>query len=208
MINASVLTEAAVLAEVNKGIGVLIAVVGAIITAPAGWRELLTSSTNWARTQANRILNLPPQTINLSGSGSSESFGNAVLTNRPPPLNADQPLADQVAMVHAYVRSVESRLNQVTTRLAEDKSARDKQLADLTTSLETGLGQLDERISEQERQAGRIDARGLPVIAAGVVLSGIPEWLAALPLHLGWILPFAGFGLMVRALGFFRSPSA
>ena len=35
----------------------------------------------------------------------------------------------------------------------------------------------------------KVNANGLPLIGFGIVLSGIPDWLARLPYGLGWVLP-------------------
>ncbi|MEQ4723176.1 hypothetical protein [Nonomuraea sp. B19D2] len=208
MNSTSVVTEAAILAEVNKGVGVVIAVIGAIIISPAGWRALLQPSASWMRAQFDRIRKPSPQPLSLSASGSGETFGNTTIMNAPPPRLTDQPVADQVAMVYAYLRSVEGRLNQLMTSLADEKSARDKQLAELAATLQGRFDKLEDRMIEQERQAARIDARGLPVIATGIVLSGIPEWLAALPLRIGWALPVIGLLLTGRVLGSLRPNSS
>jgi fatty acid desaturase len=46
---------------------------------------------------------------------------------------------------------------------------------------------LVERLDREERQAARIDARGIILIGLGVVMTGVPDGLAA-PGWLGWFL--------------------
>ncbi len=110
-------------------------------------------------------------------------------------------------MVHAYVRSVESRFNAHVKATTEENSARDRRVSDLVAAQEARFDKLNERLAEQERQSARVDAGGIPIITAGVVLSGIPEWLAALPWHSGWLLPAAALLATGVVLGSLRRKS-
>lgn len=70
-------------------------------------------------------------------------------------------------------------------RTAERLGSHDKELADLAQRLESRLADVQERQEEAERRATETDARALPVVGVGVVLSSVPGVLAWLPL---WVL--------------------
>lgn len=54
-------------------------------------------------------------------------------------------------------------------------------------------------LDERERQAARIDARGLPVVGFGILLSGVPDELASFLYPFGWLLPIFGIVITVTA---------
>ncbi|MGN9846400.1 hypothetical protein ACTMTI_50650 [Nonomuraea sp. H19] len=62
------------------------------------------------------------------------------------------------------------------------------------------LEELHRLLKEKDQQTATINARAIPVLGAGIFLNGVPEALAEIPWHLGWLLPFLGFGAMVAAL--------
>jgi hypothetical protein len=68
MNNPSILTEAAVLTQVNKWVGVIIALIGALVAAPDGTRLIFRSTATWIRAQINRFRKSSPQTVKVSGS--------------------------------------------------------------------------------------------------------------------------------------------
>jgi hypothetical protein len=74
MNNSSILTEAAVLTQVNKWVGVIIALIGAFIAAPDGARLIFRSSATWIRTQINRFRK-PPRAEHPARHGRREQLG-------------------------------------------------------------------------------------------------------------------------------------
>jgi fatty acid desaturase len=67
-------------------------------------------------------------------------------------------------------------------RTAERLGSHDKELAVLAQRLDAGLADVKARQDESERRATQTDARALPVVGVGVVLSSVPGILAWLPL--------------------------
>jgi hypothetical protein len=55
-------------------------------------------------------------------------------------------------------------------------------------------------IEEKERESAQIDARALPVVGIGILLSGIPVELASLPFGIGWIVLLFGVGTAVTCI--------
>jgi hypothetical protein len=73
-------------------------------------------------------------------------------------------------------------------------------LADLRQGLQGELSGLHQRLTLKDEESARLDARGLPFIGAGIVLGGIPDWIASCPI-LGWAVSLvAGIFLGGHAL--------
>ncbi len=66
-------------------------------------------------------------------------------------------------------------------------------------SLRSDIAELRQQLAERDHEGARIDARGLPVIGFGILLSGIPDELASIPWGLGWVFPILGLGAGVAA---------
>jgi hypothetical protein len=61
------------------------------------------------------------------------------------------------------------------------------------------VSNLEERVREQERTAAEVDARALPLVGLGIVMTGIPDGLARFP-ALGWIVVGAALLYAARVL--------
>jgi Zn-ribbon protein, possibly nucleic acid-binding len=200
MNNANVLTEAAVLTQVNKFVGVFIALVGAFITAPDGARLVFRSSAAWARKQINRFRKPPTKTIQVSAAGFAGITGTVTMTATGRVWDPNAPVDERIETLRSYISDVETRLSATINRVTEERAAREKAIEDLSRTLHAKVDELYQLLKEKEEQTAIIDGRGLPVIGVGILLTGIPEALAEIPWHLGWLLPFGGFGLMVAAV--------
>jgi hypothetical protein len=130
----------------------------------------------------------------------SSSAGRLTAIKYDYPWKPDAPVDERIETLRAYITSVETRLNETITGVSQERADRETAITELARTLHARLDELHQLLKEKDRQMATIDARGLPVIGAGIFLSGIPEALAELPWHLGWILPFAGFGWMVAAV--------
>ncbi|RCG19104.1 hypothetical protein DQ384_38145 [Sphaerisporangium album] len=199
MNNTDLLREAAILTQVNKFVGVAIALIGAFIVAPDGASRILQISGTRIRSRVNRFRR-STQKITLQGLSEEGRASDAMSVQKNNyPWMSDAPIDERIETLHRYIIDLEKRLNDTMSAVSQERGAREEALTELNRTFTARLDELHRLLQEKERQTATIDARGLPVIGFGVVLSGIPEALAEIPLHVGWALPFAGFAWMVVA---------
>ncbi|WP_143082266.1 hypothetical protein [Nonomuraea wenchangensis] len=173
---------------------------GAIVAAPDGARMIYNSVRGWIVTSYNRLTKRA-QVIQVSGIGDIGSASEAVtVTKAGWALDEEASVAEQVKALRAYIENIEIRLNEMVNALSDEGRARKAAITELSQTLEQRLDQLRALIDQKDQRAARVDARGLPLIGGGIFLNGVPEELAGLPWHLGWLLPFFAFGAMVAVL--------
>ena len=135
----------------------------------------------------------------VSGTGTG-SLGVAVtLTGSGRVWHPTAPIAERIEALRKHISEIEGRLNEVTQELRQETSERERVVAEIGVKLNAEMIELRHLMSKQERQSARIDARGLPVIAFGVVLSGVPDELASIPYGIGWLAPALGFAAAMAA---------
>ncbi|GAA3604189.1 hypothetical protein GCM10022419_106010 [Nonomuraea rosea] len=200
MNSSSIFAEAAVLTQVNKWVGVVIAFVGAIVAAPDGAQLIYKTSTAWTRRQINRLRKPSRQSVKVSGGAASMRLTGIAGTVTGRVWSPNDPIDQRIEVLRAHIGDVEVRLNHAVDSIKQEQNAREVAIAELNRAFQQELGKLHELLEEKDRRLATVDARGLPVIGFGVLLSGVPEALADIPLHLGWALPFAGFAWMVVAV--------
>lgn len=190
------------LADVINWVGVVTGMVGAFVTGRDGFKELL----RWAaclvplkvRVWLRRLLGREPQTQSVSAalaaaptiSLSSLVFGNV----------------DQSASVEEQVpqlaRAV-SLLTSAVTFIANDAAERDRKTRELADRADKELSrlyvELRERMNAADRANAKFNARGLPLVAMGTLMTGptsiLAEWIA-----FGWFLVAVAIGMLVFGL--------
>jgi hypothetical protein len=212
-------THPVLLSDVNRWVGVSMALVGAFVVAPSGTTELFESAWRWlektgrqALSQLARLLRFRKQDVNVvapSAGVMSSSNVSATLTAAGRVWNPTAPLDERIAALRQHIVDVEGKVNEASQQLRQETSDRQRDLAKLQETLHTEIAEIRRLIADEERQSVLIDARGLPVLALGILLSGIPDELASIPLYLGWLFPVGGVTLAVRAVspllrGWFR----
>ena len=192
--------SAELLADVNRWVGVLAAMVGAVIAAPSGARELVTSTWRWLQRRGNQVhhhlarllpfLRRDGTAQGTSAVGSAIATSWAVLTAEGWAWPASAPTDERIEALRKHILEVEGRLNDVRRQLRDETRAREQSVAELERKIRIEIEQLQQSIISRDRQSARIDARGLPVIAAGIFLSGVPDQLAHFLYPLGWLWVF------------------
>ena len=94
---------------------------------------------------------------------------------------------ERIEALRQHLLEVEGRLTDVRRQVHDETFARRQSIAELEGKLQAQLEQLQQSILGRDQQSARIDARGLPVIAAGIVLSGLSKELADFLYPLGWL---------------------
>lgn len=180
----------------------------AVVVAPSGTRVLVRSAWVWLRRQGARtrgqlarFLPFLRRDLNVQGVTASIGVGLGVGTSTGsgrawhPTASVDE----RIEALHQHMTEVEGQLNEVSQQLSQETSKRERALAELEAGLRAETAELCRLLEEQEHRAARVDARGLPVIALGIVLSGIPDQLASIPYGIGWVAPVLGIAAAVAA---------
>jgi hypothetical protein len=204
------MNDLCLLCDVNRWVGVVIALVGSFVVAPSGAVLLWRSATDWLRQRKHQLRSelarfLPflrrDTTINLtSAMGIASALGSPTVTGSGRAWHPTDPVDERIEALRQHIIEVEGRLNEVTRKLREETASREQLGAEFTRALQETTAELRRLGEEKERESAQIDARGLPVVGFGILLSGIPEKLASIPLGLGWMFPILGVGAAATAL--------
>ncbi len=199
--------DPSLLSDVNRWVGVAIAGIGTVIVSPDGARLLWGSATEWMRQREAQVRGrlarfLPflrrPQTIHPESGGSTASVSVATVTASGRAWHPTAPVDERIEALRRHITEVEGRLNDVIGQLREETASRERVVAELERTMKAETAELRLLLDEQERQTALIDARGLPVVGFGILLSGVPDELASIPYGVGWLLPLVGSVVAVR----------
>jgi hypothetical protein len=182
-----------------RWVGVLIAIVGAVIVAPAGAQRWAEDTAKRTRATSARLIRWArrSQTVHPGriASGATGSTATVTITAAAGSVSAESgDLADKVEALRQRVDELHSMVNKL-------RADHDKRLDEVSAELHAATAELRDAVDavrrrqdEAERSAAQIDAHGLPVIVWGIVLTGIPDgplrwWLWG---WFGWLLIVAG----------------
>jgi hypothetical protein len=103
------------------------------------------------------------------------------------------PVDDRIEALRQHITEVEGRLSGIAQELRREVSDRAVAVANIDQALKAQAAELTGLLDKKDQHTAAIDARGLPVIGFGILLSGVPEALSSIPpWHLGWLLPALG----------------
>lgn len=204
--NDFVMNDPSLLSDVNRYVGVALAVFGSVVVAPRGTVLLWRSATDWPlqrkqqlRGQLARFLPFLRRDVTIhaaNATGGASAFG-ATATGSARAWHPDAPVDKRIDALRQHITEVEGRLNEVTGKLREETASREGVVAELKRTMEEKTAELRRLGEEKERESAQIDARGLPFVGSGILLNGIPNELASVPFGLGWMFPILGVGLGV-----------
>lgn len=170
------------LTNVISWVGVATGIVGAIVIAPRGAVELVREAIDSVR----RVLlrRKPPRAIgsaDLDGA-SDMSAAPCVITS----IDEDAPVEDQVRQLLDAING----LNQALLSAQQQSAKRDAELDSRIDQVVAGLQESDAAIRRQiaaaEHQEARFNARGLPLIGLGILMTGVAGILAE-HAWIGWL---------------------
>lgn len=161
---------------------------------PAAWQPCAARNMSSRRRPAPRAH--PPTRSTLHLRSARRSVG--VLIARG--WNPNDPVDARIEALRQRITETESRLDELTKDVSRESAERKAAIADVERKLHAEIRKLNETLEKQERDATVLDARGLPSVAIGIVLSGVPEDLARIPWHIGWILPVIGAAAAILAI--------
>lgn len=175
-----------------RAVGVALALLGAVLTSPHGWKRMLFLSRFWLKALVIRVQMwlskyfkfIPrPSTTVYPGSALS---GGGIFTARVMAgiyIPADATPERKIELLEVALKNLHAVVNG-------DYENLDKKISDvkaLVSEVNDKTAELQAKMVKAQEEAASIDAAGIPVIAAGVLLSGIPKELAMLP-SVGWAI--------------------
>jgi hypothetical protein len=200
-------------ADITRWTGTFVAVVGAIAVSPAASFLALAAVTGplrrAARAGGSRFMRWTPWLPwPVRSVTTTRSTARATLVATAT-VTASGSVSSPTGSTASKIEQLNKDMDELRRGLAEDlarTSARlgshDTELADLAQHLEIGLAVVQDRQAEVERRSTETDARALPLVGVGVVLSSAPEILAWLPV---WALSTVLVGIVAAALNVARA---
>lgn len=197
--------------DVTRWVGASVAVVGAFAVSPDGDRLAIRAVLSAVRrpvlTGRARLVRLLPflrAKPRMVGVGAydvfhmTDSVSVSVVRNWADGEGVDQ----RVERLRLYVEGLFSALESMEVRLGHRLTEHDSEFVAVRRLITEGLDEVSTRLDESERRAAAIDARALPVVGFGVVLTALPDELSALPgpVWLGVLVVACGFALAVATV--------
>lgn len=176
------------------------------MVAPQAFIGILTSTgaraigvLRAAQHAAKRLLRRPRhQTVEIRSVSAAASIGaTGHVTATAIRWRPDAPVLEQIAMVRDEIADVRKTVSSVEKAVNLERQQRAAAVAAVEATVATKVVELHDRIDAQEAQSQELDTRGLPPIAVGIVLSGVPDELAHFT-WLGWLLLAAALWLTLR----------
>jgi hypothetical protein len=106
-----------------------------------------------------------------SAMGGVSAFGSITATVSARAWHPDAPVDERIEALRQHITEIEGRLNEVTRKLTEEAASREQVVVELKRTLEEKTAELRRLGEEKERESARIDARALPAVGFGILLS-------------------------------------
>ncbi|PYI69801.1 hypothetical protein CVV68_01455 [Arthrobacter livingstonensis] len=201
-------TGVALLAGINQWLGIGLAIIAAFSASPQGTsmmarslsrglgrsvkrlREILARFLPFLRRSVTVHAAVARATLNASGTLGSHAESWVPTATVEEKIEA---LRQLLSETRDQLRKLDERLDAEATRLRSD----------IATSEQRILEKLDDlraQIARQNKDAAAIDARSLPVIAVGILLTGAPEDLARCQFPINWLLTLGATAFSVWLL--------
>jgi hypothetical protein len=107
---------------------------------------------------------------------------------------------ERIEALHRHVNDLGQQHHALDRKFSELNAAMRQQVSRIDTDRGRGDAELRRMIEDRHARAVVIDARGLLPLAFGVLLTGAPHHVAALPWQVAWLVP-AGVATVAAALG-------
>jgi hypothetical protein len=185
--------------DVIRWVGVVIAVVGAILATPEGIASIwlyLKQQQRKLRVLAKRLLRHPTRVVGQGGVMVARSTMSG--TAHASPWQPWLPLADadsKIEILHKQVDFLQEEINQLRRQMDRTSGDLTKKIREAEDRVRGLVEQLSSELRGERRQASRVDARGLGPIALGIVLTGLRTSFQPSPLWDGWPLRYPSVGL-------------
>jgi hypothetical protein len=202
--------DADVVEAITRWVGVTITLVGAFIVSPAAtvallgrWQTRTVGAVRRVEDAVRRIVGRP-RTIQLAGRlvSASASLGAGTLTVTGTAVGdaLDDSVEGRLDRLEQRAAAAEARLAEVIRQAAADRTALREELGKVAEEQRAGTAELHARLDHAERQAVEVDAAALPVVALGVIVSGLSPDAHRLPVVLWALALAAAVALTVRGV--------
>lgn len=174
-----------VLIDVLRLVGVAVALLGAVITAPSGTHQLVSSVLDVMRRSGRFVMRHLPwhhrRDVNIqitpAGATSTARVGFATATSGSA-WSPDDPIDEKIERLRKRTEALSTEIEQLRTEHRNDVAVLRTELDRLKADHQGQLAALRAEQAARDRQAAKIDATGLPLIGLGIVLTGWPDqWL-------------------------------
>jgi hypothetical protein len=161
--------------------GVLEGAGGVIVTAPGALQRFWAEIVGWLRSGWRWVLHHwpwhhpPAQTIYPTGIGSAGVVGHATMTAEGYAWPTAGSTDDRVEVLRKRSDALEVKIRQLRSDHDQRLHALSAEIAKLHSSHRQELAKISAELAAREQKAAMIDATGLPVIGAAIVLSGVPD---------------------------------
>ncbi|WP_066374167.1 hypothetical protein [Herbidospora mongoliensis] len=191
-------TEAMWLTEVNRWVSVVAGVAGVIVVAPKAMSLLIGRVRDWRDSALAMLGRRRTGVIFGSGGGGINFAGSATVKTGMGDWPEGATVEAQLEHIRRVTGHLMNRANTLSGEITKERVARRADVRELRAQATAGFAAVDKKLAASDAQSARFDARGTPLIIAGIVLNGVPDRIAQLPFHLGWIFPAATYvGLLV-----------
>lgn len=163
--------------------GVVTALAGSLVAAPDGARLILREVFSGTAQALGWVFRRRRVVRQSMSTGFSSTFNVGANLTGDVTRKAGRPFMEQIERLWEVTDSLQRQISEVRQEMPQIEARLSSDLQAASGELRSALAKLTERVEEQERQAVRIDARGLPLVGLGIVLTGIPNYLAA------WVWP-------------------
>lgn len=168
-----------------RTVAVVVGILGTGIAAPTAVRTVWDTTRRpivsaWYRLRAR--LGFPShRNIDLAdGSTSLQGFGTLTASGEATSHWPEDP-SEQVEQLRLRTESLEKALNTLRVANHAEIQALRAEIEGVRTHHETQVEALRAEQQERDREDLRVNARGLPLIGASIVLSGLPDPVVANP---------------------------
>jgi hypothetical protein len=209
------IVDDAYLMDLVRCTGALVALVASFLAAPEAtrhfWARLRMQAVTTGRTvqvQAERVwlkmrgrgpapqsVALAPATINLTGSVTAT--GTLTLT-----VNRAGPLTERVERLEQHIETLNKLHDANRQAIAKETADRQEMVQRVSSKIGQEAAAIRSEITAMEQNALLVDARAVPVIGLGIVLTSIPD-LIAKSAELGGLLIAAALTFLTWAWAHF-----
>jgi hypothetical protein len=167
-----------------RWIGVITALVGSVVAAPSGGLLIVRQAAAAVRTGLRwlaehlpfrRYVVAAPSTVH--GQAGIRMGFNVKAEGFVGPGPAT-PTAEQLQMLWKEISRLYEKVNQVSQEAQQRHSDLANMLESAAAELQSAHQAMSRQWEEEKRHAVQIDARGLPLIGLGILMTGVPEGLA------------------------------
>ena len=120
----------------------------------------------------------PPRVVHLGAAHLAVSASAIALATIVWPMNADAPLPDRVAQLERHIGRLKAMHDENEEAIAKEATKRQEAIQSVTDKTGREASAIREQISAMERTALLVDARAVPVLGVGIVLTSIPNLIA------------------------------